>query len=123
MDRRGCLLRLVVTAGQCGDAPQAPSLLEDFQRGTVDHILADAAYDSDEIRRHVKRLGAKACIRGNPTRKRKKRYDPQRYRHRNVIERFFCRLKRCRRVATRYEKKPENFAGFIWLAAGLQGLD
>ncbi|HEY1686926.1 MAG TPA: transposase, partial [Tepidisphaeraceae bacterium] len=34
-----------------------------------------------------------------------------------VIERFFCRIRRCRRVATRYEKKAANFAGFIYLAA------
>ncbi|HEY1684631.1 MAG TPA: transposase, partial [Tepidisphaeraceae bacterium] len=45
------------------------------------------------------------------------RYDPQRYKNRNVIERFFCRIRRCRRVATRYEKKAANFAGFIYLAA------
>ena len=35
--------------------------------------------------------------------------------------RFFCGLKRCRRVATRYEKKAANFAGFVWLAALLVG--
>ena len=34
-----------------------------------------------------------------------------------MIERFFGRIKRCRRVATRYEKKAVNFAGFVWLAA------
>ena len=47
----------------------------------------------------------------------KNRYDKQIYKNRNQIERFFGRMKRCRRVATRYEKKPVNFAGFIWLAA------
>jgi transposase len=106
-----------VTAGQCGDAPQAENLLEDLKPGMVDHVIADAAYDSDAIRERVKRLRAKACIRPNPTRKRKQRYDKGRYRNRNVIERFFGRIKRFRRVATRYEKKPVNFTGFIWLAA------
>ncbi len=56
-------------------------------------------------------------IKPNPTRKITKRYDRNVYKHRNRIERFFGRLKRCRRVATRYEKKVANFAGFIWLAA------
>ena len=65
----------------------------------------------------MRRLRAKPCIKPNPTRRRKKRYDRQRYRHRNVIERFFCRVRRCRRVATRYEKKADNFAGFVYLAA------
>lgn len=123
MDRRGRLQlqRLILTAGQCGDAPQAEALLEGFARGQVGHVLADAAYDSDAIRRRVKPMRSRACIRPNPTRKAVKRYDRRRYRDRNVIERFFCGLKRCRRVATRFEKKAANFAGFVWLAALLIG--
>ena len=117
VDRRGRLQRLLLTAGQQGDAPQAKGLLEGFEKGTVGHVVADAAYDSAAIRQRARRLKAKACIRPNPTRKTKRRYDKERYRHRNVIERFFGRIKRFRRVATRYEKKAVNFAGFIWLAA------
>jgi transposase len=107
----------VLTPGQRGDCPQAARLLSNLERGTVGHVIADAAYDSDELRRNVRRLRAKACIKPNPTRRRKKRYDPKRYKHRNVIERFFCRIRRCRRVATRYDKKAANFAGFVYLAA------
>lgn len=92
-------------------------MLEELQPGNVQHVIADAAYDSDAIRQRVQQLRAKACIRPNPTRKRKKRYHKGRYKNRNVIERFFGRIKRFRRVATRYEKKPVNFAGFVWLAA------
>ena len=110
------MLRLIVTPGQCGDAPQAEPLLEGLQ---ARHVLADAAYDSDAIRTRIRRMKARACIRPNPTRKRKKRCDRDRYKHRNVIERFFRRIKQCRRVATRYEKKAANFAGFVWLAAGI----
>lgn len=117
MDRRGRLVRLLITAGQCGDAPQAEGLLEGFQKGMVGHVVADAAYDSDAIRERARRLRAKVCIRPNRTRRVRKRYDKARYRHRNVIERFFGRIKRFRRVATRYEKKAINFAGFVWLAA------
>ncbi len=62
-------------------------------------------------------LRARCRIKPNPTRKRRKRYDRGRYKGRNKIERLSNRPKRCRRVATRYEKKPENFAGFIYLAA------
>ena len=80
-------------------------------------IIADTAYDSDAIRRRGRQLSAKVCIKPNPSRKVKKRYDKKAYRHRNQIERFFGRIKRFRRIATRYEKKPANFAGFIWLAA------
>ena len=89
----------------------------------VRHVLADAAYDSDAIRRLIRKMKARACIKPNPTRKRNKRYDRGRYKHRNVIERFFCRIRRCRRVATRYEKKAVNFAGFVYLAAFITAED
>ena len=108
----------MVTAGQRGDAPQAPRLLEGLK---PKHVLADAAYDSDGIRQQISASGGRACIKPNPTRKRKKRYDRVRYKNRNVIERFFRRVKQCRRVATRYEKNAVNFAAFVWLAAGIGG--
>ena len=92
-------------------------LLAGFARGEVGTIIADAAYDSDAIRRRCRQLRARACIKPNPTRRTRKRYNRKVYQHRNQIERFFGRLKRCRRIATRYEKKSQNFAGFIWLAA------
>jgi putative transposase len=94
----------------------AEELLGGFTRRSVGHVAADA---DDAIQERVRRLGAKACIRPNPTRKARKRYDRSRYRHRNVIERLFGGRKRFRRVATRYEKKAANFAGFVWLAAFL----
>lgn len=113
----GTLIDFVLTAGQCGDAPQGEMLLDKFAVGAVGTIVADAAYDSDAIRKRGKRLKAKVCIKPNANRKVKKRFDKAVYQHRNQIERFFGRIKRCRRVATRSEKKAANFAGFIWLAA------
>lgn len=113
----GKLVDFLLTAGQRGDAPQGERLLEKFKPAEVGVIVADTAYDSDSIRQHGRRLKAKVCIKPNPTRKVKKRYDKEVYKHRNQIERFFGRIKRCRRVATRYEKKAANFAGFVWLAA------
>ena len=117
VDRKGRLVRPVLTPGHKGDCPQAGGLLAGPARGTVGHVIADAAYDSDALRQTVRRMKARCCTRPNPTRRRKKRYDRRRYRNRNVIERFFCRTRRCRRVATRYEKKAANFAGFVYLAA------
>ena len=119
VDQDGRLLRLIVTPGQRGDAPQALALLDGLR---PQHVIADAAYDSDAIRVAIARAGGRACIKPNPTRKTKKRYDRQRYKHRNVIERFFRAIKRCRRVATRYDKKAANFAAFAWLAAGITGI-
>ncbi len=119
MNGAGRVVRLVLTPGQAGDAPQAARLLDGLRPAWV---VADTAYDSDAIRARVRRARAKACIKPNPTRKRRKRYDRARYKHRNVIERFFGAIKRFRRVATRYDKKAANFLGFVWLAAVLVGL-
>ncbi len=41
------------------------------------------------------------------------------YKGRNAIERMFCRLKDCRRLATRYDKLAANFLGNIHLAAAI----
>ncbi|ODA28712.1 hypothetical protein A6X21_12375 [Planctopirus hydrillae] len=114
VDGRGRLLKLILTPGHAGDAPVGEKLLEGL---CANHVLADAAYDSDAIRLRVKRMWAQACIKPKGNRKVKKRCVKERYRHRNIIERFFGALKRFRRVATRYEKKSINFAGFLWLAS------
>ncbi len=106
-----------LSAGQEGDGPHGRELLNSFEPGEVEHVLADTAYDGDETRNVVRKLKAKACIKPHSNRKRKKRYDKKRYKNRNQVERFFNRIKQYRRVATRYEKTVENFAGFVWLAA------
>ncbi len=116
MTGAGRAVRLILSPGQAGDAPRAPALLDGLRPG---HVLADTAYDSDAIRDRVRRAGARACIKPNPCRRRRKRYGRERYKRRNAIERFFGSIKRFRRVATRYEKKAENYLGFAWFAAVL----
>lgn len=106
-----------LSPGQDGDGPHGRELLESFERGDIEHVVADAAYDGDETRKQIRKLKAKACIKPNASRKTRKRYDKERYKNRNQVERFFNRIKQFRRVATRYEKTLENFAGFVWIAA------
>jgi len=43
--------------------------------------------------------------------------DPRLYRQRNLIERFFCKLKHFRRVATRFDKLARNFLAAVLLAS------
>ena len=109
-------MKLILTPGHSGDAPQGEKLLEGLNAKSV---LADAAYDSNSLRQRVRRMWAKACLKPKSHRVVKLRYGKKRYRNRNVIERFFGALKRFRRIATRYEKKAANFTGFLWLAAML----
>ena len=119
MDGSGRPVRMILSPGQAGDAPHAEELLAGLN---PQHVIADAAYDSDAIREQIRKANSKACIRPNPRRKMQKRYDRKRYRNRNVIERFFGAIKRFRRVATRYEKKAPNYLGFVWIAAILINL-
>jgi transposase len=58
-DTLGRPLRLIVTAGQAGDATQAPALLEG-QTGNA--VLADKAYDSNALRALIASMGAEAVI-------------------------------------------------------------
>jgi putative transposase len=117
VDAHGHLVCLRLSAGQEGDGPHGRRLLAGFSVGRIGHVLADTAYDGDETRALVRKLKAKACIKPHKNRVAKKRYDKERYKHRNLIERFFGRIKQFRRVATRYEKTVRNFVGFVWLAA------
>ena len=106
-----------LSPGQDGDGPHGRELLKKFRPGKIKHVLGDTAYDGDETREAIKALKANACIKPSKNRTTRKRYDKTRYKNRNQVERFFNRIKQCRRVATRYEKTIENFASFVWLAA------
>ena len=104
--------RLILTPGQRNDVTQAELLIEDTH---AKQVIADKGYDSDEVRKQIRRTGAKSVI---PSRRgiRKRRYNKTIYRDRNVVERFFGRLKHFRRVATRYDKTDESFLAFVHLA-------
>jgi transposase len=115
-DALGRPLRFIVTAGQVGDITQAPTLLE----GQIgDAVLADKAYDSNALRAIIAGIGATAVIPSNRTRRIIIPHDAVVYKHRNRIERCFCRLKHFRRFATRYDRRTIHLTGFIHLAAAM----
>lgn len=92
---------------------EAEALLTDL---SPQYVIADKGYDSDDLRDQIRRQGAKPVIPAR-TGTRRRRYDKERYKHRNVVERFFNRVKHFRRVATRYEKTMINYLGFLSLAS------
>ena len=110
----GQLQRFVLTGGEVHDVTQAVQLLGDVKATAV---IGDKGYDADELIATIRARGAKAVIPPRSNRRRKRRLDRQCYRTRNIIERFFCRLKHFRRIATRYEKLAQRYASFIALAA------
>jgi transposase len=60
--------------------------------------------------------GVKTCIPGRANRKRTVPFSAKLYRRRHRVENFFQRIKRYRRVSTRYDKRAETFLGFVCLA-------
>ena len=110
----GCPVRLRLTAGQRGDAPQAMALLGNDR---PDAVLADAAYDSNAFRTAIAATGASAVIPNNPSRARKHPLDKHLYKERHLVECCFSKLKQFRRVATRYEKTAQNYLAIVTLAA------
>jgi putative transposase len=82
-------------------------------------LIADRAYDANSLRNWLAQHQIKAVIPPNPTRKHPAKYDVKAYRGRNLIERMFCRLKDFRRIATRYDKRADNYLSAILLAAAI----
>lgn len=80
-------------------------------------MLADKAYDADRIRELIQDQGATPNIPPKRNRKCKPCFSKQLYRERNLIERFFSKLKHFRRVATRYDKLAANFLAMVQLAS------
>jgi transposase len=72
-------------------------------------LIADKAYDVDRLRMWLKARRIKAVIPSTATRTVPYPLDRLAYRHRNLIERLFCRLKNWRRVATRYDRLARNY--------------
>ena len=85
-------------------------------------LVADRGYDSRAIIDLVRRSGGDAHI---PTQSRvriQRTVAPDLYRRRNLVERFFCKIKHFRRIATRFDKLARNFLAAVLLAATRLGL-
>jgi transposase len=80
-------------------------------------MAADKAYSNRKIREYLRKRGIGIVIPRKSNEKHKGRFDKEAYKQRNVVERFFNRLKQFRRVATRYEKRGENYKAMLSLAA------
>lgn len=110
----GLPLRVILTAGQDADVRQAEPLLEGI---AAEVVIADKGYDSDTLVGVIKAKGAEAVIPPKKNRKVQRPYDADRYKDRNLVERFFSKVKQYRRVATRYEKTARNFLAFVHVAS------
>jgi transposase len=101
-------------AAQAADVSQAEELLAGLTSAVV---IADKAYDSKALVDAIEARGAEAVIPSLSSREEQREYDRERYKDRNLVERFWHKLKQYRRVATRYEKTAQNFLAFVHVAS------
>jgi transposase len=105
----GLPARLLLTPGQAADSRQAESLIDGLPAAVV---IADKGYDARAVVEAIVARGAEAVIPTLRNRKVQRVYDRDRYKDRNLAERFWNKVKQYRRVATRYEKTAKNDFGF-----------
>jgi transposase len=115
VDTNGLPLQLGLTPGKTHDNRLCSVLLTGLHPGTM--LPADRGYDADWIRVLASQQGAWANIPPKRNRKEPICFSPYLYRARNLVERFFNKIKQCRRIATRYDKLAANYLAFIKLAS------
>jgi transposase len=122
VDGRGLPIGLHLSEGQASDCREADGLIDAVPSGAT--FLADKAYDSDAIRTRINSQGGFANIPSKRNRRKSFAFSSFLYRYRNLVERFFGKLKYARGLATRYDKRSDNFLAAIklfctrlWIAA------
>jgi transposase len=114
VDTNGLPVRLELTPGSSRQ-PARRQTAVDLKSGSM--LLADRGYDADWIRTFASERGAWANIPPKRTRKEPICFSPYLYRARNLVGRFFNKIKQCRRIATRYDKLAANYLALIKLAS------
>ncbi len=115
VDACGLPTRLKLTEGQAHDGRSAEDMLDALAPASI--FLADRAYDFNALRLKLEKRGIFDNIRPMPNRVCVPAFSKRLYRKRNLVERFFNKLKHFRAVATRYDKDPDNYLAGIKLAA------
>ena len=95
---------------------RAEALVEGFAAA---HVIGDTGVASDAFRARLNAQGSTAVIPANPSRSKPVAHDEHLYRGRHRVEGFIKKIKRFRRIATRYEKTARNFLAMITLACCL----
>ena len=115
VDSNGLPVRLALSSGEAHDVRLAGKLLPRLKSGSM--LLADPGDDADWIRELAMKQGAWANIPPKSNRSEPISFSSYLYRARNHVERFFNRVKQCRRVATRYDRLAANYLAFVQLAS------
>jgi len=106
----------MLTPGQDHDLTCAELLLENADPRA---LIGDKAYDADALLDTLAQREITPVIPPKANRKVQRACDYARYRERNLVERFFNKLKHFRAIATRYDKLDRNFLAGVQLAAAI----
>jgi transposase len=109
-------VELMLTPGQAHDLTCAEPLIANADPGA---LLGDKAYDADSLVDALTQRGITPVIPPKANRATKRACDFALYCERNLIERFFNKLKHFRAIATRYDKLARNFLAGVQLAAAM----
>jgi len=116
VDALGNPVNLMLTPGQDHDLTCAHRLLEDADPSA---LIGDKAYDADSLLETLDRRAIIPVIPPRATRKAKRDCDFALYCERNLVERFFNKLKHYQAIATRYDKLARNFLAAVQLVAAI----
>nr|WP_234899987.1 IS5 family transposase [Streptomyces filamentosus] len=136
-DAIGRPLAFVLTGGNTNDCTQFTAVMDAVRvprtgpgrpRTRPDHVIGDKGYSSKAIRTWLRRRGIRHTIpeRADQVRNRARKgslggrppfFDKDVYKHRNVVERCFNRLKQWRGIATRYDKTAQSYKAAVTLAS------
>ena len=116
-------VKFTLSGGNRNDSPEGVKLLEIIEKAkTQIYLLMDRAYEGENVRSKAVEKGFIPIVPPKKNRLNPWEYDKELYKLRNEIERFFRRLKRFRRIFTRYDKLDIIFCGFIYLVMIIDGI-
>ena len=110
ISRKYFLVIGVSRGGNVHDSEMAIKLLSKI-------ALADNAFCSEDIRNFIFQEKAEVCIPDKSNAVVIHDFDQELYKSRNIVERFFQRIKNYRHIATRYDKLSDCFLNFIILSS------
>lgn len=115
VDAHGLPVRLLLTPGQASDKTTFPALIDGL--ALARDVVADRGFFARTIIELIEASGATAHIPSQSNVRVRRVVDPEIYRQRNLVERFFNKLKHFRRIATRFDKLARNYFAAVIMAS------
>ena len=107
---------LTLSPGQAHDITEAPTLVAGLHK-RAGHIVADRGYDCARFRALISARSMTPVIPYRKNAKQPEALNVCIYGQRNIVERFFLKIKTCRRIATLFDKTQTSYLAMIFLAS------